>query len=53
MQEAQEEARLTLLRLELVALSYPSPGISAEFFFVSILALSHCLKKPIWYQVLQ
>ena len=32
MQEAQEEARLTVLRLELVALSYPSPGISAEFF---------------------
>ena len=32
LREAQEEARLTLLRLELVARSYPSPGISTEFF---------------------
>ena len=32
LREAQEEAGLTLLRLELVARSYPSPGISTEFF---------------------
>ncbi len=30
--EANEEASLKLLRLELVARSYPSPGISTEFF---------------------
>ena len=30
--EAHEEAGLTLSRLELVARSYPSPGISTEFF---------------------
>ena len=30
--EAHEEANLTLLRLEFVARSYPSPGISNEFF---------------------
>ena len=30
--EAHEEAGLTLLRLELVARSYPSPGLSTEFF---------------------
>ena len=32
LREAQEEAGLTLLRLELVARSYPSPGVSTEFF---------------------
>ena len=32
LREAHEEAGLTLLRLELVARSYPSPGISTEFF---------------------
>ena len=32
LREAQEEAKLTLLHLELVARSYPSPGISTEFF---------------------
>ena len=32
LREAQEEAGLTLSRLELVARSYPSPGISSEFF---------------------
>ena len=30
--EAQEEAHLEIERLELVARSYPSPGISTEFF---------------------
>ena len=30
--EAQEEANLEIKRLELVARSYPSPGISTEFF---------------------
>ena len=30
--EAQEEAHLKIERLELVARSYPSPGISTEFF---------------------
>ena len=30
--EAQEEAHLEIKRLELVAQSYPSPGISTEFF---------------------
>lgn len=30
--EAQEEAHLKIKRLELVARSYPSPGISTEFF---------------------
>ena len=30
--EAQEEALLEIKRLELVARSYPSPGISTEFF---------------------
>ena len=30
--EAQEEARLEIKKLELVARSYPSPGISTEFF---------------------
>ena len=30
--EAQEEAHLEIKRLELVARSYPSPGISTEFF---------------------
>ena len=32
LREAHEEAGLTLSRLELVARSYPSPGISTEFF---------------------
>ena len=32
LREANEEACLKLLRLELVARSYPSPGISTEFF---------------------
>ena len=32
MREAQEEAHLEIERLELVARSYPSPGISTEFF---------------------
>ncbi len=32
MREAQEEANLEIERLELVARSYPSPGISTEFF---------------------
>ena len=32
LREAHEEAGLTLSRLELVACSYPSPGISNEFF---------------------
>ncbi len=31
--EAHEEAGLTLSRLELVASSYPSPGLSTEFFY--------------------
>ena len=31
--EAQEEAHLELKKLELVAQSYPSPGISTEFFY--------------------
>ena len=32
LREAKEEARLDLERMELVARSYPSPGISTEFF---------------------
>ena len=32
MREAKEEAHLEIKRLELVARSYPSPGISTEFF---------------------
>ena len=32
LREAKEEARLDLERMELVAASYPSPGISTEFF---------------------
>ena len=32
LREAHEETGLTLSRLELVARSYPSPGISTEFF---------------------
>ncbi len=39
--EAQEEAHLEIKRLELVARSYPSPGISTEFFhqYVGIVEL--------------
>ena len=39
--EAQEEALLEIKRLELVARSYPSPGISTEFFhqYVGIVKL--------------
>ena len=39
--EAQEEARLKIDTLELVARSYPSPGISTEFFhqYVGIVSL--------------
>ena len=39
--EAQEEAHLEIKRLELVARSYPSPGISTEFFhqYIGILEL--------------
>ena len=39
--EAQEEAHLEIKRLELVARSYPSPGISTEFFhqFIGIVEL--------------
>ena len=39
--EAQEEAHLELKKLELVARSYPSPGISTEFFhqYVGIVEL--------------
>ena len=39
--EAQEEARLKIDKLELVARSYPSPGISTEFFhqYVGIVSL--------------
>ena len=39
--EAQEEALLEIKRLELVARSYPSPGISTEFFhqYVGIVEL--------------
>ena len=33
LREAQEEAGLNLERLDLVARSYPSPGISTEFFY--------------------
>ena len=33
LREAHEEAGLTLSRLELVASSYPSPGLSTEFFY--------------------
>ena len=40
--EAQEEAHLEIKRLELVARSYPSPGISTEFFHQYIgLSLIH------------
>ena len=39
--EAQEEAHLEIKRLELVARSYPSPGISTEFFhqYIGIVSL--------------
>ena len=39
--EAQEEAHLKIDKLELVARSYPSPGISTEFFhqYVGIVSL--------------
>ena len=39
--EAQEEAHLEIKKLELVARSYPSPGISTEFFhqYVGIVEL--------------
>ena len=39
--EAQEEANLEIKRLELVARSYPSPGISTEFFhqYIGIVSL--------------
>ena len=41
LREAQEEARLKIESLELVARSYPSPGISTEFFhqYVGIASL--------------
>ena len=41
LREAQEEAHLKIESLELVARSYPSPGISAEFFhqYVGITSL--------------
>ncbi len=41
LREAKEEACLDLERLELVARSYPSPGISTEFFhqFIGIVSL--------------
>ncbi len=43
MREAQEEAHLELKKLELVARSYPSPGISTEFFhqYVGIVELPY------------
>jgi len=39
--ESQEEARLKIDKLELVARSYPSPGISTEFFhqYIGIVSL--------------
>ena len=39
--EAQEEAHLEIKKLELVARSYPSPGISTEFFhqYIGIVSL--------------
>ena len=39
--EAEEEAHLEIKRLELVARSYPSPGISTEFFhqYIGIVSL--------------
>ena len=41
LREAQEEAQLKIDKLELVARSYPSPGISTEFFhqYVGIVSL--------------
>ena len=41
LREAQEEAQLKIENLELVARSYPSPGISTEFFhqYVGIASL--------------
>ena len=41
LREAQEEAHLKIDKLELVARSYPSPGISTEFFhqYVGIVSL--------------
>ena len=41
LREAQEEAQLKIENLELVARSYPSPGISSEFFhqYVGIASL--------------
>ena len=41
LREAQEEAHLTMDKLELVARSYPSPGISTEFFhqYIGIVSL--------------
>ena len=41
LREAKEEARLDLERMELVARSYPSPGISTEFFhqYIGIVSL--------------
>ena len=41
LREAQEEAHLKIDKLELVARSYPSPGISTEFFhqYIGIVSL--------------
>ena len=41
LREAKEEAFLDLTHMELVARSYPSPGISAEFFhhYIGIVCL--------------
>ena len=41
LREAQEEAHLKIDKLELVAQSYPSPGISTEFFhqYIGIVSL--------------
>ena len=41
LREAQEEAHLKIDKLKLVARSYPSPGISTEFFhqFIGIVSL--------------
>ena len=44
--EAREEAHLELKKLELVARSYPSPGISTEFFhqYIGIVSLPESTK---------
>ncbi len=46
LREAREEAHLEIKKLLLVARSYPSPGISTEFF-INMLGLFHCLKAQI------